>query len=85
MAVSRNSNIYCGCSVVSHFILLIKILIFKENEAKLLWVNKLGKEELINRRNMWAINLKMGKETLRKTQLQVCSLHFTENDFMPSS
>lgn len=38
----------------------------KENEPKVLWENKFGKKDLVNRRQMWAIKLRMGKETLKK-------------------
>lgn len=38
----------------------------KENESKVMWTNKLGVSELVDRRRMWAINLRMGKETSKK-------------------
>ncbi|CAI6346369.1 unnamed protein product [Macrosiphum euphorbiae] len=34
---------------------------------------------------MRAIKLRMGKETLKKKNLRVCSKHFTENDFFSQS
>lgn len=56
----------------------------KENEKPIIWKNKFGIEEKVNRRRIWAINLRMGKETLLKKRLQVCSRHFTEdNYFLP--
>lgn len=88
MAVSRNSRIYCGvfgCKTFYSTNENISVHLFpKENESKVLRINKMGKEELVDRHCAWAMNLKMGKESLKKTQLPVCSLHFTENDFMPS-
>lgn len=47
-------------------------------------MNKHGIKELVDRRRMWAINLRMGKDALKKSQVRICSLHFTENDFFSS-
>lgn len=88
MAVSRTSRTYCGVFGCKTFYSTNSSISFhllpKVNEPKVIWINKLGKEELVDRRQIWAINLKMGKETLKKSQLRVCSLHFTNNDFFAS-
>jgi len=53
------------------------------NEPKILWQNSLGIEELVNRRRIWAVKLKLSKEALTKKQLQVCSKHFSPNNYLP--
>jgi len=53
------------------------------NEPKILCKNSLGVEELVNRRSIWAVKLKLSKEALTKKQLLVCSKHFTPNDYLP--
>jgi len=41
----------------------------KENELKIRWLNKLGVEELVDKRRIWAINLRMDKKTLQKKKI----------------
>lgn len=53
----------------------------KENQTKIMWLNKLGVEELVDKRRIWAINLRMDKKTLQKKRLQICSKHFTEDNY----
>lgn len=88
MAVSKNSRVYGGVFGCKPFYSTNENISFhvfpKDNEPKVLWTNKMGIKELADRRRVWAMNLRMGKDALQKTQLRVCSLHFTENDFMPS-
>lgn len=83
MAVSRNSRIYCGVYGCKTFYSTNENISFhlfpKENEPKVVWTNKMGKKELSDRRCVWAINLRMGKESLKRH-----NYYFTENDFMPS-
>jgi len=53
----------------------------KDNEIKIMWLNKFGVEELVDKRRIWAINLRMDKKTLQKKRLQICSRHFTEDNY----
>lgn len=56
----------------------------KENEIKIMWLNKLGVEKLVDKRRIWAINLRMDKKTLQKKRLKIITRHFTEyNYFCP--
>lgn len=70
MAVSRNSRIYCGVFGCNTFYSTNENISFhllpNEYDPKVLWINKMGKEELDNRRCVWAMNLRFGKETLKK-------------------
>lgn len=52
----------------------------RENE-KIVWKNKLGVEELVDRKRIWDTKIRMCKETLQKKKLQVCSKHFTEDNY----
>jgi len=49
-----------------------------------MWLNKLGVEKLVDKRRIWAINLRMDKKTLQKKRLKIITRHFTEyNYFCP--
>ncbi|KAL4104727.1 hypothetical protein QTP88_020009 [Uroleucon formosanum] len=48
-----------------------------------MWTNKNGSTELIDRRRAWEIQLRMGKETLKK-KIRICSKHFVDEDFFPT-
>lgn len=53
------------------------------NEPKYLQKNYFGIEELVNHRRMWEIVLKLSKKALTKKRIQICSKHFTANNFFP--
>jgi len=38
----------------------------KDNEIKVMWLNKLGVEELVDKRRIWAKNLRMDKKLYKK-------------------
>lgn len=64
MAVSRTSKTNCmvfGCKTFYSTSLNISFHILpKENESKVIWIIKLAKEELVGKRQLWAVNLRMG-------------------------
>lgn len=41
----------------------------KENEIPIMWLNKLEVEEPVDKRRIWAINLRMDKKTLQKKKI----------------
>lgn len=84
-AVQNKSNNYCcvyGCktfysadgSISFHWLP-------NQNDPKILVKNSLGIEELVDGCNIWIIKLKLSKEALTKTRIQVCSKHFTQSDY----
>lgn len=85
MASQKKSHNYCsvfGCKTKYSSSDYISFHSFPSTkEPKVLWRNKNGVEELNNRHKIWAMVLRMGKETLNKKQLKICSLHFTNEDF----
>ncbi|XP_050426264.1 uncharacterized protein LOC126836698 [Adelges cooleyi] len=87
MANKKKSNKYCCVFGCNSYYSINTNLSFHQfpnlKEPKVLWKNKIGIEELINRRRMWAIILKLSKKALKKKQLKVCSKHFNECDFFP--
>lgn len=55
----------------------------RKNENVVLVENKLNQEEKLDRFDAWVKVLRMGKIVTRT--MRVCSLHFTKDDFIPSS
>ncbi|XP_003243795.1 uncharacterized protein LOC100568499 isoform X2 [Acyrthosiphon pisum] len=83
----KKSNNYCSVYGCNSFYLTNECISFHRlpdlNEPKISWKNSFGIEELVNRRRIWAVKLKLSEEALTKKQLQVCSKHFTPNDYLP--
>jgi hypothetical protein len=85
MAAKKKSNNYCsvfGCQSYYSFDENISFhRIPNVKDPKVLFKNKWGIEELVDRRRMWAVTLRFSKAALLKKQIKVCSKHFTSQDF----
>ncbi|XP_008185865.1 uncharacterized protein LOC100570102 [Acyrthosiphon pisum] len=83
----KKSKNYCRVYRCKSFYLTDECISFhrlpKANKPKILWKYSVRIEELVNCRKIWAVKLKLSKEALAKKQLQVCSKHFTPNDYLP--
>lgn len=82
----RKSNTYCSVFGCKTFYTLEGDVSFhtfpKENGNKVKWINSSRIEEMIDRRKAWIIKLRMDTINLKKSQLKVCSKHFTKDDFI---
>jgi len=87
MAVQKKSNNYCSVFGCNAYYWSDKSISFHQlpnrNEPKILQKNNFGIQELGDRRRMWEIVLKLSKKSLTKKRIQICSKHFTANDFFP--
>jgi THAP domain len=52
----------------------------KPGKSKVLLETKLGNKEIINRKQAWIKQLKIGKKV--SNYMRVCSLHFSDSDFL---
>lgn len=86
-ARKNKSKVYCcvyGCNSRACKHDTVRFYHFpRENENLVKLKNKLNKEEIIDRFSAWVKVLKMGKSV--SSSMRVCSLHFTKEDFIPSS
>lgn len=85
-STNKKSNTYCSVYGCSTFYSNVNDISFhslpKENDKKVSWINKSGTTEMIDRRLAWILKLRMDKSNLKKTQIKICSKHFTKNDFI---
>lgn len=85
--VKSKSHVYCsvyGCKSFYSTESSIRFYWIPEaDKIKVMWTNKNGSTELIDRRRAWEIQLRMGKETLKK-KIRICSKHFVDEDFFPT-
>lgn len=50
-----------------------------EGKSRVIVETKLGNKELVDRRQVWVKNLRIGKKV--SPHMRVCSLHFTSGDY----
>lgn len=78
----RKNSVYCsvyGCK--SYYSSDISFHFFpKENTIKVLWTSKNSIKEYVDKRLLWAKQLWIDKDILKKN-LHICSKHFTPLDF----
>jgi len=88
MAVRKKSNNHCSVYGCNTYYFSNKSISFHQlpnrNEPKILHKNNFVTEELVDRRRIWEIVLKLSKKALSKKRIQICSKHFTENYFFSS-
>lgn len=87
MCTKKRSKNYCSVFGCKSYYLSDDSIGFhrlpKANKTKILWKNKYGIQELVDRHRIWTTTLRLSKEALRKKNVQVCSKHFTNNDYFP--
>lgn len=83
----NKSRIYCciyGCNSRACENDTVRFYHFPQPKANFVKLkNKLNPDDIIDRFRAWVKILRMGKSV--SSSMRVCSLHFTKEDFIPSS
>ncbi|XP_046472614.1 uncharacterized protein [Neodiprion pinetum] len=83
---NKNKTVCCvyGCNSKSSKNNTVRFYAFPSaNSSFVVIKNKFGEDEVIDRRLVWIKALKIGNKVTQSKK--VCSLHFTKNDFIPTS